>query len=53
MIKLVKALTIGIILVPMIAFIFALMLYIVTLDVGFIYSWANALKVLVTTNPFS
>lgn len=53
MIKLAKALIIGIIIVPMVAFIFALMLYVVTLDIGFIYSWANAIKVLVTTNPFS
>ncbi|WBF79283.1 hypothetical protein IACHDJAJ_00044 [Aeromonas phage vB_AdhS_TS3] len=53
MIKFIKALIVGIIVVPMVAFIFALMLYVVTLDIGFIYSWANAVKVLVTTNPFS
>lgn len=51
--RFIKAATLGILLVPMIAFVFAAMLYIVTLDFVFIKGWAGGIVKLVTTNPFS
>lgn len=51
--RFIKAVTLGILLVPMIALVFAAMLYIVTLDFVFIKGWADGLVKLVTTNPFS